>query len=250
MVQYGVVFFWLLDRIFLTDVFFGCFSWNGSTVLDRTGVPGICSHAHAGQIRYDARVSCWPFRLGGRQPSGFHKDFPRAFWSSYRLINLSDFLRPDSEKNIHVLIFSFLAELMVVAISEENTFPYVDGLTSILMGQHPKFIVNQFKTSDLMVTSPNMLLPNNPIFVGKTCTIFLDSLYKVCGISHTSAPNLKLVESWSFHICGLNSTISNTKSTTTSSKGLPSLLLYRIAWAITIYHLFLQQSIVSSTAKS
>ena len=79
MVQYGVVFFWLLDRIFLTDVFFGCFSWNGSTVLDRTGVPGICSHAHAGQIRYDARVSCWPFRLGGRQPSGFHKDFPRAF---------------------------------------------------------------------------------------------------------------------------------------------------------------------------
>lgn len=35
----------------------------------RTGVPGICSHAHAGQIRYDARVSCWPFRLSCRMSS-------------------------------------------------------------------------------------------------------------------------------------------------------------------------------------
>ena len=42
-------------------------SWN----CDRTGVPGICSHAHAGHIRYDARVSCWPFRLALGSP---------AFW--------------------------------------------------------------------------------------------------------------------------------------------------------------------------
>ena len=29
----------------------------------RTGIPGICSHLSAGRLRYDARVSCWPFRL-------------------------------------------------------------------------------------------------------------------------------------------------------------------------------------------
>ena len=53
----------LFDSCFLNSFDLCFLVASAGSVLDRTGVPGICSHAHAGQIRFDARVSCWPFRL-------------------------------------------------------------------------------------------------------------------------------------------------------------------------------------------
>ncbi|CAK9038863.1 unnamed protein product [Durusdinium trenchii] len=39
------------------------------TTFGRTGVHGVCSHKSCGHIRYDARVSCFPFRLVTRMSS-------------------------------------------------------------------------------------------------------------------------------------------------------------------------------------